>query len=511
LVAPARGQQAESPASTADLERRVRELEDIIRKMQAEKAQAPTAKPAALKMQADQPQAVLENPAAIPVTLQAQPDLSQTMPAGPGTETSSTEGSSDGSSSSDSGGGGSTRIGSAVAGWKDGFFLKSQDDRFVLRITGQIQADYRNFLTKEDAVDTDTFFLRRARFGIEAEMFKYYEFRFLPDYAQGKAVIQDAYLNIHYWDAFQVEAGKFKQPISYEQLIQDRFTPLVERSLIDQLVPARDEGVMIHGQKLLGDRLDYAVSVSNGEINGDVDTNEHKDVDGRVAVRPFFDTGLPAMFHYFQVGVSGGIGVEQEAMTPSVLKTPLTVPWFTFNSTAAANGVRWRLSPELVYFYSGLGFAAQWYREQQDIRSGPGPLYKFRQEVPFDGWYVMATYLLTGEERTAYTAITPLHNFNPCCPFACGGAWEAVARVSRLEVGEEVFLRGPLNLADPTKNSSGATEMTLGFNWYLNKWVRVQFNWEHAWFDDPVLLGTNPKANLTKQSDALDTRFQIIF
>ena len=64
--------------------------------------------------------------------------------------------------------------------------------------------------------------------------------------------------------------------------------------------------------------------------------------------------------------------------------------------------------------------------------------------------------------------------------------------------------------ADPTRYSRGATEMTLGFNWYLNRWVRQQFNWEHAWFDDPVQLGPSPR-NLTKDSDALLTRFQIIF
>ena len=71
-----------------------------------------------------------------------------------------------------------------------------------------------------------------------------------------------------------MEAGKFKQPVSYEQLIQDRFVPTMERSLIDQLVPARDEGIMVHGQKLFGNRLDYAISFSNGEINGNIDTNE---------------------------------------------------------------------------------------------------------------------------------------------------------------------------------------------------------------------------------------------
>jgi hypothetical protein len=26
----------------------------------------------------------------------------------------------------------------------------------------------------------------------------------------------------------------------------------------------------------------------------------------------------------------------------------------------------------------------------------------------------------------------------------------------------------------------------VGFNWYLDARVRIQFNWEHSWFDQPA-------------------------
>jgi hypothetical protein len=83
------------------------------------------------------------------------------------------------------------------------------------------------------------------------------------------------------------------------------------------------------------------------------------------------------------------------------------------------------------------------------------------------------------------------------------------ARVSRLEVGDAAFLPGPSRLANPDLFSSGATELTLGFNWYLNKLVRAQFNWEHAWFDDPVRLGAG--GGFVDGQDALLTRFRVIF
>ena len=52
--------------------------------------------------------------------------------------------------------------------------------------------------------------------------------------------------------------------------------------------------------------------------------------------------------------------------------------------------------------------------------------------------------------------------------------------------------------------------MTLGFNWYLNAWVRTQFNWEHGWFDTPVRLGAGP-SGLFNHQDTLGFRFQVIF
>ncbi len=360
--------------------------------------------------------------------------------------------------------------------------MQSADKSFLLRITGQLQGDFRGFLNTADKTDVDTFLLRRARLGIEATMLDYYEFRLLPDFAGTSitTMITDAYMNVHYWNGLQLEVGKFKQPVSYEQLIQDRYVPFMERSMIDQLVPARDVGVMIHGHRMLDDRLEYGVSVSNGEINGNTDDNNGKDLNARVAVRPFNDDNWDLLRH-LQFGISGSEGIEYEAMSPTSLKTPATVPWLVFTTGDVAKGERTRLSPELAYFYHSFGFASQYYHEEQKIAASAAAT---AVRVPFDGYYVMATYLLTGEERYEYTQqIDPIRPFAIATPFASPGAWEAVFRVSHLDVGSEIFTD---HLVDPAKYASGATETTLGFNWYWNKWVRAQFNWEHARFDEPV-------------------------
>jgi phosphate-selective porin OprO/OprP len=142
--------------------------------------------------------------------------------------------------------------------------------------------------------------------------------------------------------------------------------------------------------------------------------------------------------------------------------------------------------------------------------------------VPFEGGYVLGTLLLTGETRTTYSQpITPLHDFDPCSPWSCRGAWELVARYSRLDVSNIIFAPGIRNLATLTsatvltgnpggQSTHAASEITLGFNWYLNKWVRMQFNYERSWYDTPIRLGVG-RGGLLTHDDAVLSRFQLIF
>ncbi len=393
-------------------------------------------------------------------------------------------------------------------GWDNGFYIRSADQQFRLRITGQLQADFRGYLDDNAPRDVTEFLIRRARFGLEATVFQYYEFRFLPDFGVGQTRLQDAYINVHYIDDIQFTGGKFKQPFSYEQLIQDRFTPLMERSLIDQLVPQRDVGLMVHGQNLLGGRLDYGLAISNGEQNGDSDTNSSKDLNARIAIRPF--ASLDNFLKRLQFGVAGGFGVETETMNPSTLQTPLGVPFMQFKSTAYANGLRDRWSPEIAYFYGSFGCSAQYFQMEQKIQQKPGASPSIR--VPFEGFYVQSTYLLSGETRTGYSQqISPTLPYDPCMGLSALGAWELVGRLSRLQVGAEAFAPGNTQLVNPSGNSSGATELTVGYNWYLNSWVRVQFNFEHAWFDQPVRLGAAGPEGLHSHTDTVAMRLQFVF
>ena len=515
-ITPTACAQDANTASVAELQQRVQELEAVVQQMKDSHN---------------------TNSATIaPVSMPSNDPAGSGAPAANGSAPASTQ-----AVSNAPGGGAGDPAGENFIGWNEGFFLQSPDRSCHLRITGQIQADCRTYLDHVDASSTansavagspttgsvDEFLIRRARLGIEATMANYYEFRLLPDFA-GTTVaksITDAYVNVHYWDEFQLEAGKFKQPLSYEELIQDRYVPFMERSMMDQLTPQRDEGVMIHGERLFCGRFDYAVAVSNGDSNDSTfDNNDHKDFNGRIVFRPFFDRDGQGVFRLLSFGISGGVGVENEPLstsssTPPTLTTPSTVTWFAFNATTtpvtggttaiAANGVRDRISPEVTYFYSSLGFAAQYYQQDQLFQTSSSKAALV--DVSFNGYYAMVSYLLTGEQRHEYSQqIEPFCPFDPSAPVASPGAWEVLLRVDRMEVGQSAFTSGLASAKSTTNQSSPACfETTTGINWYLNKWVRAQMNWEHANFANSVKIGTAPKA--FSEEDALYTRFQVIF
>jgi phosphate-selective porin OprO/OprP len=48
----------------------------------------------------------------------------------------------------------------------------------------------------------------------------------------------------------------------------------------------------------------------------------------------------------------------------------------------------------------------------------------------------------------------------------------------------------------------------VGFNWYLNKFVKVYFDWEHAIFGNPVLSNTD---RFQKSNDLYWLQLQVYF
>ena len=140
-----------------------------------------------------------------------------------------------------------------------GFSIASADNKNQLKLRGVMHVDGRFFASEDPEGVKDTWQATRVRPIVEGTLGGIYDFRFTPDFGQGRTVIQDAYVTARFQPAFQVTAGKFKAPVGLERLQSATDIRFVSRAFPTSLAPNRDIGLQVAGN-VLGDRLNYAVA-----------------------------------------------------------------------------------------------------------------------------------------------------------------------------------------------------------------------------------------------------------
>ncbi|MFL6198711.1 MAG: OprO/OprP family phosphate-selective porin [Thermoanaerobaculia bacterium] len=395
--------------------------------------------------------------------------------------------------------------GQATAG-KDGFSLKSADGAFQLKLRGYTQLDGRFYGGDDERPANDTFLLRRIRPIFEGTLFKIFDFRIMPDFAQGQTVLFDGYLEGRFSPAFKVRAGKFKPPVGLERLQSATDTFFVERAFPTSLVPNRDLGIQVSGD-LAGGGVNYAIGYFNGVpdgVNGgDVDAEDDKDLAARIFFTPFAKGTGPLKGLGF--GVAASQGSTTGTLTATGLpayRTPGQQTFFSYRTdgtapnTAFADGDRTRLSPQGYLYVGPFGILAEYVQSSQEVRRAA-----VVEELENEAWQVAASWVIAGGEPS-FRGVNPKTVFDPAAH--TWGAFELVARISSLDVDDEAF---PL-FANPASAASAADSLGIGLNWYLNRNLKVMLDYERTEFD-----GGGGIAGVGDREDenVLFSRFQIAF
>jgi phosphate-selective porin OprO and OprP len=379
------------------------------------------------------------------------------------------------------------KITPVITAGASGFTLRSPDTNFVLKIRGYLQADAR-FYPGDDSgsgvndSSNDTFLLRRVRPILEGTVFDKYDFRVMLDFPSGtvsssgnNAYVQDAYLNARLFPEFQIQAGKFKEPLGLERLQSGANLLFVERAFPTQLAPNRDVGLQLQGDLLKGS-LSYAAGIFNGVADGgsaDIETaDDDKDFAGRLFAHPFLNAKLDAL-RGLGIGVAGTYGNQASALR--AFTTPGQQRFFAYASDVVADGDRWRLSPQAYYYWGPFGLLAEYIISNQELRRGNDVTGTF-ETIENTAWQVAVSYILTAENNS-FKALVPRK------PFTLNGdgwgAWELTARVSELDVDDDLYP----NFADEDTTASKATSWGAGINWHLNRNVKLQLNYEQTDFE----------------------------
>jgi phosphate-selective porin OprO/OprP len=391
---------------------------------------------------------------------------------------------------------------STVTSGKDGFSIKSADGAYVLKLRGYAQFDGRFFQADDQRPATDTFILRRVRPMFEGTVFKIFDFRIMPDFGQGQTVLFDAYIEGRFSPAFRVRAGKFKPPVGLERLQSATDTLFIERAFPTALVPNRDLGIQLSGD-LAGGGVTWAAGYFNGVPDGanlDVDAEDRKDAAARVFFTPFAKGTGPLKGLGFGVAASQG---QQRGTLASpglaAYRTPGQQTFFSYRTDGTATGTviaagdRQRFTPQ-AYLYTGpFGLLAEYVTSSQEVRRGD-----VTADLENKAWQVAGSWVIAGGEPS-FRAVAPKQPFD--LEAHTWGAFELVARVSRLEVDDDAF---PL-FANPASAASSAESRGLGINWYLNRNLRLALNYEVTEFEGGATTGDR------EDEKVLLSRFQISF
>jgi phosphate-selective porin OprO/OprP len=332
----------------------------------------------------------------------------------------------------------------------------------------------------------NTLTIRKIRPTLTGRITRWFNFKVMPDFGNGTTVVQDAWFDIRFSPAFRVRTGKDKTPIGYELLQGDAFLLFPERALASSLVPNRDIGIQALGE-VAGGKLIYAAGVFNGIPDGttsttELDTNNAKDVAGRVLVLPFKSARAPAgVLNGLGFQVGGSVG-QQVGALPS-FKTSVGQTYFSYNTAATASGVRKRVSPAVFYYYKSFGGFAEYMRSAQSIaRDG------LQTRVTNQAWEVTASILVTGE-GASYNGVRPKNNFDPTKGH--WGALQLLGRYTKLRVDRAAFTAGLAAAAA----SREARSFTIAANWYPTAYIKYYATFERTVFDGNA-HGPRPAENV---------------
>jgi phosphate-selective porin OprO/OprP len=199
---------------------------------------------------------------------------------------------------------------------------------------------------------------------------------------------------------------------------------------------------------------------------------------GRVTGLPVYADGGRRLVH---LGAAYSVGNPDGDVSFSQRPEAHLAPRFVDTDDFAANSVN-RMGLEAAWVQGPFSLQGEYMQTWAD-GNGANP--------SFDGYYVLASYFLTGEHRPYKTARGAFDRVKVNRPFLFGargpGAWELAARYSSLDLSDDDVRGGYLS------------DVTGGVNWHLDDNVRVTANYVFA--------------HLHNVGDAniFETRFQVDF
>ena len=371
-------------------------------------------------------------------------------------------------------------------------FINAQENtgafKKTMKIEGRIQYDF-NFLTAGDYSYAGNEF-RRMRLSAKGVLAKNVAYKLEFDFAGGESKYRDIYLKFLLpYNFGSLKLGSFTEPASLDIMTSSKYITFFERSMLSATQPFKyNAGFMYENYNLLDKKVNLQLAYT---FNGDK-KNVFKDTD--------IDSGANLIVRVTGAAINNkekhqvvhlGLNYERRDDDDESYTYNLRTENHMGKKTkvGVSNGFQNTsdLGFELATTFGSLSIQGEYemgsISAKDDILdTNKTNIYKTRS------YYAFVSYFLTGEHRPykkgTFGRVKPKSNF--CLK---DGNWGAVELVARYSV---VDFNG-YDVDDLSDDDIKITNITAGFNWYLNNHTRIMYNYVSGDFNDIDPFGDNEK------------------
>ncbi len=343
--------------------------------------------------------------------------------------------------------------------------FETADGAYSFKIGGFGQVDA--FTSVDDVRDhPDGTNIRRARLNASGTIAKNFKYKLENDFAGNASALTDVYLEYSALEPVTITLGQFKEPFGLDTLTSDLFTTFNERALTTAFSPDRRIGAMVSTYGNNNDIGAWSAAIGgfgSGSSSTASTDDEARDLTARLTLAPF--SGKTKALHF---GVAGSHRIPDASSDSYSVSSRAENQMTSAAADLAVNtgtisGVDniTLLGLEAAGVYGPFSLQGEYVKADVDRRTAA--------DQQFDGYYVEASYFLTGESRNyqaktgKFDRVTPKWAINPA--EGNWGAWQLAARYSQLDLNDTVIRGGQVD------------DITLGLRWIPQSNVYITANY----------------------------------
>ncbi|MGN6147325.1 MAG: OprO/OprP family phosphate-selective porin [Rhizomicrobium sp.] len=370
--------------------------------------------------------------------------------------------------------------------------FKSADGDFSLDIRALVQFDSAYYGQGKNPAGVDFSSgsnFRRARLGVQGTLFKDWSYQFIYDFGgsgtEGSS-ISAAYIQYDGWGPLHWRIGAYPTPESFDDTTSASDLVFLERAQPTDLARSIAGSDGRDGTTLFAYDDNYFAAISyTGDLVQDSGVfDEQQAAVGRVAYRLFkgddanFAIGADSSYVFKIADTAAGAGSPKALRLrerPELNVDDNNIRLIDTGTIDADKLLEWGVEAAGNWrnFYAQGGYFGFDVTRRDSALPDPS----------FNGWYVQASWVLTGESKP-YNPSTGSYGLpkprNPLSFDKAGtGAWELAARYSVLDLNDNA---GTAGLPAPLGGVRGGEQKiwTAGVNWYPNNAVRFVLDYQHT-------------------------------